>query len=229
MPHEFVGTDIDPSNFPKRPATHQTYQAQDITKPWPAEWKESFDLVHQRLALVAGGPIQKQCVSNLGAMVKPGGWIQLIEATNEPHESHGPAFRNFLTIMNGLFSHFKSSPNLDKELPEWLCELGFMDVGYKDLHLKLGALHSNPQLAKQGVYSTTIAARGLAQYVSSKGADPCILRTFQYQHRCVALPEGTIPLKAEQITSHPDELKVELANAGAIYTLRVVWGRKPTY
>lgn len=66
VPHEFIGTDIDTSAWPKDPPPHQTYQIQDITKPWPAEWKESFDFVHQRLALAAGGPMQKQIIGHLG-------------------------------------------------------------------------------------------------------------------------------------------------------------------
>jgi hypothetical protein len=188
LPHEFIGTDIDASNWPKDAPPRQTYQNQDITKPWPAEWKESFDFVHQRLALAAGGPIQKQIVSNLGItisftgsrivqafanhepgdLVKPGGFIQLIEASNETLDTHGPAFRNFVTIIKSIYTVFHGSLNLIQDIPEWLKEAGFVDVQYRDIDTKLGARNPNPHLAKQGVYSTTVAARGLAQFASSE-------------------------------------------------------------
>ncbi|CAI6341166.1 unnamed protein product [Periconia digitata] len=178
-----------------------------MTKPWPVEWKESFDFVHQRLALAAGGPMQKDIVNILGGLVKPGGWIQLIEASNEELPSHGPAFKNFVTIIKSIYTVFRGSLNLIEDIPAWLKEAGFVDVEYKDIDTKLGALNPNPQLAKQGVYSTTVAAKGLAHFAST-------------------LPAGAIPLTSEQIANHPDELKAELAKTGAIYPLRIIWGRK---
>ncbi|KAL1592632.1 hypothetical protein SLS60_011048 [Paraconiothyrium brasiliense] len=208
VPHEFIGTDIDTSAWPRDPPSHQTYQIQDITKPWPAEWKEGFDFVHQRLALAAGGPIQKHIVSHLGDLVKPGGWIQLIEASNETHESHGPAFRNFVTIIKSIYTVFNGSLKLCEEIPVWLKEAGFVDIGYRDIDTKLGALNPDPVLAKQGVYSTTIAARGLVHFGST-------------------LPVGAIPLSPEQIVNNPDDLNAELAKTGAVYPLRIVWARKP--
>jgi hypothetical protein len=168
VPHEFVGIDIDASNWPKSPPEYQTYQVQDITKPWPAEWKERFDLVHQRLALAVGGPIQKHIVFSVGELVKPGGWIQLIEATNETLESHGPVFRTFVAMIKGTYAVFGSSFQLIQDFLLWLKEAGFVNVQHRDINTKLGAINPNPQLAKQGVYSTTVAARGLADFGSSK-------------------------------------------------------------
>lgn len=168
VPHEFVGTDIDPSNFPASPPDRQTYQVQDINKPWPAEWKEKFDFVHQRLALVGGGPNQQQVLESFGSLVKPGGWIQLIEATNQLPKSAGPAFRNFVTVMDGVFKMLGSSLKLTDELPGWLDAAGFVDVQDKVINTKLGAANPNPRLSKQGTYSTTIAAKGLASFGASK-------------------------------------------------------------
>lgn len=73
--HQVVGTDIDGSNLPTKPPAGQTYQVQDIKKPWPADWQGKFDFVHQRLALVGGGPAQQQALHNLTALVNPRGWI----------------------------------------------------------------------------------------------------------------------------------------------------------
>jgi hypothetical protein len=165
--HQFVGTDVDASNFPASPPSGQTYQAQDINKPWPEEWKESFDLVHQRLVIVGAGPAQQQALGSLAALVKPGGWIQLIEATNELPEGTGPAFRNFIAVMKGVFTAFGSSLHPGNELSGWLQAAGFESVEDRVINTKLGATNPDPRLAKQGVYSTTVAARGLATFGKS--------------------------------------------------------------
>jgi hypothetical protein len=200
---------------------------QDILKPWPAEWKESFDLVHQRLALVVGGRNQQQVLNNLGDLVKPGGWIQLIEATNNLPEETGPAFRNFVAVMEGVFTIMGSSLKLGDELPALVKNAGFVDVHDRILNTKLGATNPNPALAKQGTYSTTIAARGLAGFGASKATLGRSLHVPS-ANESIALPEGAIPLTAAQIVSMPDDMNAELAKDGAIYPLRVVWGRKPS-
>jgi hypothetical protein len=100
--------------------------------------------------------------------VKPGGWIQLIEATNNLPEETGPAFRNFVTVMKSIFAAMGSSLTLADELPALLKEAGFVDVHDRILNTKLGATNPNPALAKQGTYSTTVAARGLAGFGASK-------------------------------------------------------------
>lgn len=176
--HQFVGTDIDASNFPANPHGQtnfpanpphgQTYFAQDINKPWPEEWKETFDFVHQRLALVGSGPAAQQAIGNLAALVKPGGWIQLIEATNDLPEETGPAMRNFVTIMKGVFSMFGASLSLGNDLPALVKTAGFENVQDRIAMLKLGAKNPKPRIAAQGIYSTGVAAAQLAKVASSE-------------------------------------------------------------
>ena len=52
--HTFVGTDIEKSYFPSEVPKNTTYHVQDLTKPWPAEWSNSFDLLFRGLELVSG-------------------------------------------------------------------------------------------------------------------------------------------------------------------------------
>ncbi|PVI02637.1 hypothetical protein DM02DRAFT_701096 [Periconia macrospinosa] len=144
--HQFVGTDIDPTPFPTVAPPGQSYRAQDINKPWPEEWKDSFDLVHQRLALAVAGPAQQQVVNTLSALVKPGGWIQLIEATNVLPDEDGPAMHNLVKVIKGAFSAFGGSLELARELPGWLKEAG---------------------LGRQGVHATTVAAKGLSEFAKT--------------------------------------------------------------
>jgi hypothetical protein len=128
--------------------------------------------VHQRLALVGGGPNQQQILGTLAQLVKPGGWIQLIEATNQLPDESGPAFCNFMTVMKALFAALGASFRLTDELPGWLEQAGFVDVQHRDINTKLGATNPNPKLAKQGVYSTTVAARGLANFGKCESHNP---------------------------------------------------------
>lgn len=175
---------------------------QDINKPWPEEWKESFDLVHQRLVLVGGGSAQQQVLGNLAALVKPGGWIQLIEATNELPDGTGPAFRNFVAVMQGVFVAMGSSVHLGNDLQGWLEAAGFENVENRILSLRLGAKNPDPKLAKQGVYSTTVAARGLATFGKSKFLNCLLLahetktyeqRFLKARSRCVQSKLPTCP------------------------------------
>lgn len=141
---------------------------QDINKPWPKEWEGSFDLVHQRLALAAGGSGGEQALQYLAALVKPGGWIQLIEATNDLPDDTGPAFQNFIHVMQGIFTFLGASKNVGNELSGWLNAAGFNDIEDRVCYVKFGPKNPNPNLAKQGVYSTVVAARGLSAFGKSK-------------------------------------------------------------
>ncbi|KAL1604783.1 hypothetical protein SLS60_004323 [Paraconiothyrium brasiliense] len=207
--HTFVGTDLDPTNFPSETSDNQTYHVQDINKPWPEEWKESFDYVHQRLVLNGAGRNQKVALSHLLALVKPGGWVQIMESTNDIPEENGPAMRNFDALMKGVFASVGSNIRLMDELPRWLEEEGFGHVQSRVVEMRLGRMNGNPQLARQGTYSSIVAARSLSEFAKT-------------------LPTDTIPLSEEQLNNLGSELNAELATRGGLYPLRVVWACKPS-
>lgn len=166
--HSFVGVDIDASNFPRDPPAGVTYQIQDINKPWPKDWLNSFDVVHQRLALVAAGPGAQTAVKNLSELIKPGGWIQLIEADNVLTDADGLAMQGFVRLMKDIFTHIGTTLRLSKELSGWVKENGFLNVQERVVNVQLGATNPNPQLAKRGVYSTVVAATGLVAFGKSR-------------------------------------------------------------
>jgi len=166
--HDFVGTDIDPTHFPIEKSSQQSFFVKDINKPWPEEWKESFDLVHQRLVLNGAGHLQREAVDRLLALVKPGGWVQLMETTNHVPASNGPAMRSFDTLMTGVFSWMGSSLSLADDLPAWLQDAGFLDVEHRVVEMRLGRMNSNVHLAKKGTYSCIVAARWLSEFAKSK-------------------------------------------------------------
>jgi len=174
--HQLYGTDINPAEFPSTdissPSGTITYQTQDVNKPWPSDWTGKFDLVHQRLVLVAGGPRQKEVTLSLCNLVKPGGWIQLIEATNElPEEGCGPDMHTFVELINGIFVHMGADLGLTQHIPEWLeKDAGFVDVEFRDFDTRLGATNPEAELARRGVVSTSIAAKSLAAFGKSESS-----------------------------------------------------------
>ncbi|ORX94826.1 hypothetical protein BCR34DRAFT_498959 [Clohesyomyces aquaticus] len=208
MHHELVGTDIDPSHFPDHPPAGMTFRVQDFTKPWPVEWRQSFDLVHQRLSLGNGGTILRQVVWNLCSLVKPGGWIQLIECSHKLPEENGPAMRGFVTVLEGVQASIGVDIEFDEKIAGWLKEAGFGDIEERLVEVKLGASNPNPQLAELGILSTISAARALANYGQT-------------------LPVGAIPLSMEKIASLPTDIHAELTEIGGVHSIRVLWGRKP--
>ncbi|MCJ1380210.1 hypothetical protein MMC17_003313 [Xylographa soralifera] len=206
--HTFVGTDINPQRFPEPPPLGTTYQIQNINEPWPKEWHSSFDIVHQRLALVGAGPAAQTAVAHLTELVKPGGWIQLIEAENVIGKEDGPAMHDFLKLMKDVFTAMGAEVTFAQQIHGWLEKIGFVDVQERLVDVYMGASNASPQLAQQGVNSTSIAATGLVDFAKT-------------------LPSGPPSLSKEELETLVPRLKAELSKQGADYPLRVVWGRKP--
>lgn len=69
----YVGTDSVEKNLAKLPYPDISLQVGRIDTPWPKEWIERFDYVHQRLVLPGCEFIPvTEAVKNLVALVKPG-------------------------------------------------------------------------------------------------------------------------------------------------------------
>jgi SAM-dependent methyltransferase len=80
----FTGTDIFPKHFEQLkhllPASI-SFKVQNLLDDWPAEDGAKYDLVHQRYCLAQFNPEKDaEIVKNLFSLVKPGGFIQFIEA-----------------------------------------------------------------------------------------------------------------------------------------------------
>ncbi len=97
--HQYYGTDLLDVFFPPNPPENLHYSEQDIRNPWPAEWQGTFDFVHQRTVLVNARkkPI-KDVLSQLTEVLKPGGWVQVMEGDFPPILENGPALREFLDL-----------------------------------------------------------------------------------------------------------------------------------
>lgn len=80
----FTGTDIFPKHFEQLRdilPSSISFKVQNLLDNWPAEDVAKYDLVHQRYCLAQFKPeTDAAIVDNLFSLVKPGGFIQFIEA-----------------------------------------------------------------------------------------------------------------------------------------------------
>lgn len=165
--HELYGTDINLDNVPKEPPAGTTYQIQDVNKPWPDEWKGSFDFVHQRLVVANAGSTQKEAIQGLAALVKPGGWIQLVEVASAPPDSCGPLIHDFFDTIKSIFAHTGVDTATVDKMGGWLEEVGFVDVQDCLISMRLGAANPDADLARRGVSMIVTAAKSLAAFGKS--------------------------------------------------------------
>ncbi|KAI1823900.1 S-adenosyl-L-methionine-dependent methyltransferase [Xylaria intraflava] len=204
-----VGTDITDFKIRKNlDASSITFQIQSITSPWPQEWKRSFDLVHQRLVLGAcGGFPFAEAIKNLSGLVKPGGWIQLVEPDQTCGISDGPAMRDFITLVTAVFEHMGGHVRYAYGIKTWLEEAGMVDIEERGIPLFLGAAIPDENLAKRTAWSTANAMLPLLKYFEMKGCPP--------------------PIPQDALDTIVPRLHDELLTKGGFYPLRVIHARVP--
>ncbi|KAG9230919.1 hypothetical protein BJ875DRAFT_487492 [Amylocarpus encephaloides] len=204
--NDYVGTDLNVRWFPQsHPDNFQFYQ-HNVADAWPVDQEFTFDLVHQRLTLPGAAPAPlSQAIHNLFRLVKPGGWIQLIEAEQIAPAS-GPVFDEFLTLVRDVFDSTGAGWKYAAEMRKWLEVEGAVDITEISVDMALGATHRQKDLAEKGASCTAGAMDGLVMHA-----------------KALQLETG---LNDAQLTSLPHRLYTELTEAGAHYPLRAVWGRR---
>ena len=140
---QFTGTDISTSLFPHTPPSNIAFLEQDISKPWPMDLLNKYDLVHQRLVLLHHGPNLTNIINGLCELVKPGGWIQLVEGDINDHTQVGPAGTQFLTVVSEFVSTLGGSGDFLDRIPDLLDKNGFDRVQVRHFTTRLGALNED--------------------------------------------------------------------------------------
>lgn len=157
-----MGTDIMEAYFPPTSEwpRNLTLEIQSITKPWPSEWHNKFDLVHQRFALPAAG---KDGVNNalmgLVGLVKPGGWIQLVEADHSVYI--GPAMGELFKLVKEVFGAMGVGYDHAKSLKAMLVEAGLDVMDEKIFDVPLGAKNPDAEMGRKSAYAFTTGAAGI--------------------------------------------------------------------
>lgn len=130
-----------------------TLAVHSIAAPWPAEMHGRYDFVHQRLALLGVGRIAtiEQAVSYLGALVKPGGWIQLGELDARAPSSGGQAMVDAMAVIRAIFTAVCSNHDFAHNLASMLRAEGFEDVKEEACEVFLGPKCDDPIIGHRGV------------------------------------------------------------------------------
>ncbi|KAI2472082.1 hypothetical protein F4781DRAFT_428614 [Annulohypoxylon bovei var. microspora] len=113
-----IGTDLE-DRFPDPPRPGISLQIQDINEPWPADWQGTFDYA---------GNKQREALSALAGLVKPGGWIELMEPEYEKGEGAGRAYAQFHDMMAELWAMKGTKGDFAKDIEGLVKEAGFVDV-----------------------------------------------------------------------------------------------------
>ena len=149
--------------LPKSAPNGFEFQIQDVYQPWPSSWISTFDLVHQRLVLANAGPRGPVAVKSLCELVKPGGWIQLVEAECAAAEDDGPAHMQFMELLRAAFEVFGQPRDRQVvwELAGWVGQAGFVEVGEERVPFMVGRKNENEALRQQGVEALLDALEGM--------------------------------------------------------------------
>ncbi|KAJ4357169.1 uncharacterized protein N0V89_001744 [Didymosphaeria variabile] len=220
--HEYIGTDITESFFPSASsqATRNqdreeggdagiVYKTQDVTQPWPADWAASFDLVHQRFVLGAVRSEQlEDVVANLVALVKPGGWIQLMES-----DVGAPVIGekdNAAAVVWGLLRKIYLTmgvePDVDTHLSAYFARAGLVDVSEQRIVVPIGKRRADVDMGRRSAETVALTAQQLVM-----GAKHV----------------GVAELDKMDLNDLPSKVLRGLEEYGGTYSVYVIMGRKP--
>ncbi|RFU32838.1 hypothetical protein B7463_g3508, partial [Scytalidium lignicola] len=205
------GTDIAPQHFvPEelRPSNVH-FSTHSIFDPWPADFQESFDVVHQRFVLTVGSDdTAQEAVKLLFACVKPGGFIELHEG-NMLSIQEGPdhqAFMKFRDMMVNAWAAIGNQPNPGSFLLPWLKEAGAVDIHQDIQTIKVGAAAEDKEQGDRAVVILLHLLEGMKMMLADKPGQAT----------------------SQEFDELREKLEVELRTVGNVYYYHLAWARKPT-
>ncbi|KND88249.1 hypothetical protein TOPH_07111, partial [Tolypocladium ophioglossoides CBS 100239] len=160
-----IGFDITHERFPDPPPKGIELKVQDVLRPFPDSWLGTFDLVHQRFVLAAAAAKGRESVLGLCSLVKPGGWIQLVEMQSTVGEDDGPAVHQLVELVNELHVKIGAPRNLADlaVLERHVRAAGFQRVGTMLAPGTLGAKVPDPNFRELALKSSLDSAAGLLE------------------------------------------------------------------
>ena len=134
----------------------------DMTTPYPRTWDSHFDLVHQRLALPGCGSYpMRSAIASLVTLVKPGGWIQLIEVDHSAPGSEWSATKDVYRLIKELFGKSGIDYEYARMMKGWLLDMGLEEVEEKVLDVPLGKKNNKKEMGEMSARSFGLATAGL--------------------------------------------------------------------
>jgi hypothetical protein len=184
-----------------------TLQVQDIFNPWEASYLGSIDYVHQRLGLAAPGPASLESrVAKLVELVKPGGWIELVEADLRPHSSLGTEAALFNKVLGTFLDVGGIGALYASKLAEILEKEGLVNVQVKEFLVPYGATNKDKEMAELGVSVMVQGAKALSEGLKMMGM--------------------TSGLEDDELENWPQRLYSEVRERGTYFRMLGVWGQK---
>ncbi len=178
-----------------------------MTEPWPVDSNGTFDLVHSRAALPGVGttPIAN-AVNGLIGLVKPGGWIQLVEMEWDDWNV-GPKGAIFHDAIKEMISMVSNGQGVDmrEKLILLLKDAGLENIDYHIFTTPFGARASD-KIRSKSEASLFATATGVS--MTTKNLPP-------------------ISISREQLDTMPQELLEEMKEMGFEFKMFALWAQKP--
>ncbi|KAJ5894545.1 hypothetical protein N7495_006236 [Penicillium taxi] len=203
------GTDIAPQHFVNQnerpPNVHLSLQS--IFDPWPVNFQNSFDVVHQRFVLTVGSnETAQEAVKMLFSCVKPGGWIELHEG-NMLSIQEGPkhaAFMKFRDTMVNAWAAIGNQPSPGLFLVPWLRSIGALNIYESVQTIKVGAASDDEEQGERAITVLLHLLDGMKIMLSDKPGQ----------------------LTCKEFDDLRKQLEVELRTVGNVYCYHLAWAQK---
>ncbi|MCJ1258534.1 hypothetical protein MMC24_006367 [Lignoscripta atroalba] len=205
------GVDLSSQLFQSNPGLD--LRAHDIREPFPQSWgwSNAFDLVHQRLLIWGVTSTEwSSVVHNLVELVKPGGYIQLVECEwILPHVSdQQPEQKKLNLVQSWSTESFGADIHVWNKLEKLLLAEGCEDITEESFDLGYGATAKLPEDREKSAELWAESFRHLARGIDKDGI-PGVAKDAAEYHAFL------------------DRLIIEMKTLG--YTPKIKWlrGRKP--
>lgn len=167
--HSYYGIDLVAELFPPNLPEGLTLKQQSFLDPWPSDWYGAFDLVHERFGLAGAGtsPI-KDVLREFAALLKTGGYLEVVEMDTDPVDGNGPAGNEFLQLMKEIFALGGMGANFSRNLKGWLGDIGMDNVEERAVRLQMGVRATHPDLVPKSISGVCGSVTPLVAVANSK-------------------------------------------------------------
>ena len=200
----------------------------NIFDRWADEYRQSFDLVHQRFVLMACNDQNSvEAIRRLFECIKPGGWIQLHDGDMDTIED-GPenkAMIKFREIARTGWKTLGFNLSPGPKLAGWLKEVGAVDIEDRVLYIKCGK--RSPDLNQgEKVIQMLVASLdnmiGLSKSTYRRNVARYLAESIINYYSDIP----GFPYPPEEIEQLKEDMPEELRRVGNCYRTHVVWARK---
>lgn len=159
-------------------------------------------------------------------MLKPGGWIQIVDLQDWTANQDGPAWKDFTICLSDLIKSVGSSLERIEHVKGWFEELGLVNVEERLVEANFGT-RDDKALEEVGKKSGQSTARAILGAATSKCSPT--YRYYDLFNHDIAFPQELLTLPRGRVSEIRADLEKEMSTdpTNAHWRYKVVWGRKP--